>query len=278
MRIDFRVRVPRLASEPKADNLSRYDELMDISERSKAGADELLAEMDSAGVDKAVLHAEFEAGDYRQYNNAVADLCRRYPDRFVGFGSVDARDGMAAVRELNRCVQELGLRGLNLQPFVSGLHADHRLYYLLYVKCIEYGIPVGLHTGVNYSTNHPIDFGNPLRIDYVMCDLPELVVVALHTGWPWIEEVVAVARKHSRLHLEIGGVAPKYIGQPGSGWETFYRFANSVLQDQILFGTDWPAMLMQRAVSEADGLALKPAVREKFLWQNAAKLLGMQGV
>src|SRR3990170_2355411 len=99
MRIDFRVRVPRLADEPWAANLTRYDDLMNLAERSKAGVEQLLAEMDSAGVDKAVLHAEFESGEYQQYNNAVADLCRRYADRFVGFGSVDARDGMAAVRE-----------------------------------------------------------------------------------------------------------------------------------------------------------------------------------
>lgn len=86
-------------------------------------------------------------------------------------------------------------------------------------------------------------------------------MIACHASWPWIPEIVAVARRHPNLLLDFGGLAPKYIGKPGSGWEMLYHFMNNLLQDQLLFATDWPAFSPERAVSEWKELNLKRSVK-----------------
>ncbi len=184
------------------------------------------------------MQAEWSYGDYRKENDTVAEIVRLHPDQFVGFASVDAADGLEAVNELKRAVETLGLRGLNVQPFASKIRANHKKFYPLYLKCLEYGIPVTIHTGINYSYDRTLGFGRPIYVDEVACDFPGLTIVLNHGGWPWVHESVAIARKHRTVYIELGGIAPKYVAKPGAGWEMLLALGNSVLQDQILFATD----------------------------------------
>ena len=133
---------------------------------------------------------------------------------------------------------------------------------------------VCVHTGINYGVTHPIRNDHPLQLDDVACDFPGLILIACHGGWPWAAEMAAVARKHPNVHMEFGGLAPKYVGAPGSGWEVMHSFMNSVLADQVLHGTDWPVMGMARALREWRALGLKPRVLDALLGGNAARLLG----
>lgn len=180
---------------------------------------------------------------------------------------------MMAVRELDRAYHELGLRGLNLVPGFLRIPPTDRLFYPLYTKCIELGIPVALHTGVNFSTHGPIRYGSPLYIDEVACDLPELIIICNHGGWPWPTESVAVAWKHSNVYLEFGAISPKYLAHPHGGWGPMLHFMNTVLSDQILFGTDWPVIGYERMVKETRQLGLKESVLEGYLFRNAERML-----
>ncbi len=272
MVIDFRVQPPkRDRGRDRAAYMARYNAVFDLDAVSY-GEDELLAALEAAGIGRAVIQAEWASGDYRAENERAARLAAANPDRFTGFAAVDAADGMAAVDELKRSVEELGLRGLNLQPFASRLAANHAKCYPLYLKCLEYGIPVTIHTGINYSSDRAIEYGRPAAIDDIACDFPGLRIVMNHGGWPWVAEAVAIARKHRSVYLEIGGIAPKYLAMPGAGWEVFLRFADSLLAEQVLFATD--SMLpFARAVEEARALPLKPANLEKLMGANAARLL-----
>ena len=212
------------------------------------------------------------SGDYLQENETVAAIVRQHTDRFVGFASVNAADGIVAVEELKRSVETLGLRGLNVQPFASRLHANHKKFYPLYLKCLEYGIPVAIHTGVNYSYDRTIDFGRPIYVDEVACDFPGLKIILNHGGWPWVHESVAIARKHRSVFIELGGIAPKYLAAENAGWDILLRFANNLLQDQILFATN-SMVPFARAVEEASALPLKPDCLAKFMGGNAERLL-----
>ena len=142
---------------------------------------------------------------------------------------------------------------------------------------MEKNLLVALHTGINYTTNQPMAGENPILLDEIACDFPDLTIVASHGGWPWISEMVAVARKHPQIYIEFGGLAPKYIGSQGTGWEVMYRFMNSVLKDQILYGTDWPTMDHQRTVKEWEAIELKLEVRKALMVGNARKLIGGNG-
>jgi predicted TIM-barrel fold metal-dependent hydrolase len=272
MAIDFRVQRPkedRVHDRP--GYMQQYNQVFDLGAVSYS-EEAVVRAMADAGITRAVMQAEWASGDYRHDNDLVAAIVERHPELFVGFASVDAADGMAAVNELKRAVEELGLRGLNVQPFASKLHANDKKFYPLYLKCLEYGIPVTIHTGINYSSDRTIAYGRPLPIDEVACDFPGLKIVMNHGGWPWVEESVAIARKHKNVYVEIGGIAPKYLARPNSGWGTLLALADNLLQDQVLFATD-SMIPFARAVEEAHALPLKPASKSKLMHDNAERLL-----
>jgi uncharacterized protein len=277
--IDFRVRLPtelRPAVDMPPEYVDQYDAVLGLEARRNLTVDDLVAEMDAAGVTHAVVHAEYELGDPAdELNEAVAGLVMRMPERFSGWGTVSLSPMrvMRAVRQVSR-VAELGLRGINMQPSFFDMAIDDARLYPIYAKAGELGLAVGVHTGVNYTSHLPIRNDHPLQLDQVACDFPDLTLVACHAGWPWAAEMVAVARKHPNAYLEFGGLAPRYVGAAGTGWEVVFRFMNSLLAKQVLFGTDWPVFPMQRALEEWRGLGLKPAVLEALLSGNAERLLG----
>ncbi len=277
--VDFRVRLPvelRPREELPPEYVNQYNAVLGLEDRRDLGLETLIAEMDAAGVVHAVVHAEYEYGDPAdELNEAVAKVVGDMPDRFSGYGTVSLAPlrVMRSVGQVAR-VAELGLRGINIQPSFFGLPIDHPQLYPVYAKACELGLGVGVHTGVNYTSHLPIKNDHPLQLDQVACDFPDLTVIACHAGWPWTAEIVAVARKHPNVYLEFGGLAPKYVGAPGTGWDPVFRFMNSLLSGQVLYGTDWPVFPMERAVAEWRNLGLKPGVLDALLAGNANRLLG----
>ncbi len=279
MIIDFRVTLPASEWQPdggggsgSADYMSNYGRIYSRERGGGSDAAAMIAAMEAAGIDHAVLQAEWASGDYRAMNDAVVRIVQQHPERLTGYCTVnpDAGDDMAAVVE--REVTERGIRGVNLQPFSYRLLANDKRFYPLYQKCQELGVPVTIHSSINFSNDRSIEFGRPLYLCEIACDFPDLTIVANHGGWPWVPELVAIAWKHRNVYIEIGAVAPKYIGTSGGGWETLLQFGNSLLQDQVLFATD-NMIPFERAVGELRELPLKPEVMEKWLGGNAANLL-----
>lgn len=275
--IDIRIKPPLRdddASERVVipDEYRTYDELYGYGSLMNITVLELVEELRASSV-TGILQAEHEWGDDGPWNDRVATVVRDHPDLFhCGFASVDPRQGMAAVREIDRAYHELGLRGVCFQPGFLKLPPTDRRCYPVYAKCVELGLPVGLHTGVNFSASGPIDNGRPLHVDQVACDFPELVIICHHGGWPWPHEAVAVAWKHSNVYLEFGAIAPTYIAQ-GGGWGDMARFMDTILRSRILFGTDWPMLRYERAFAEIDKLGLRDESLGAYLRGNAEKLL-----
>jgi len=251
--------------------MGKYEEVEFLTQIT---VDHLVQGMDAGGVEKAVMQAEWAMGDYRKQNDAVHEIVQSHPDRFVaGYLCVNPLedDDMAAVVE--REVKERGFKGVNIQPFAYRVRCNDKRFYPVYEKCTELGIPVTIHTSINFSTNRSIDYGRPLYLDEVACDFPELTIVANHGGWPWVTEMVAVAWKHRHVYIEIGAVSPKYIGTPGTGWDPLMVYGNSLLQDKVLFATD-NMLPHKRCVEELRALPLREEVKEKWLGLNAAMILG----
>ena len=277
--IDFRVRLPidlRPPLETPPALAGQYDAVLGTTASFQRTLADLKDEMAENGVDHAIVHAEFEFGDPADaLNAAVAQLISDDPERFSGIGtiSVEPFDIMRALGQMAFC-KEAGMVGITTQPSFFHLAINDRRLYPIYAKAVELDLMVCLHTGVNYGVTHPIRNDHPLMLDDVACDFPQLTLIACHAGWPWTAEMVAVARKHPRVYLEFGGLAPKYVGAAGTGWEVTYRFMNSVLAEQVLFGTDWPVIAQTRALSEWRELGLKPHVLDNLLGTNAARLLG----
>jgi len=278
--IDFRVTLPlsefaphTAVGEDEAAYLGNYERVY-TQGFGAGGVERMLADMDGAAIERAVLQAEWGFGDYRAMNAAVIRICREHPDRFIPYVTVNPAedDDMAAV--VQREVRDNGARGVNLQPFAYRLHCDDRRFYPLYDVCSDLGVPVTVHCSVNFSADRPIEFGRPLHLDQVACDFPGLTLIANHGGWPWVTEMVAVAWKHPNVYVELGAISPKYIARPGTGWEPLLVYGRSLLQDRVLWATD--CMLpFARSLAEARQLPLPPEVIDKWLGLNAARLLGV---
>jgi len=210
-------------------------------------------------------------------NESVAAIADRHPDRFIPFAGVDIMRGAAAVRDVERWIRLRRFRGLSLRPFMTGLAADDRRYYPFYEKCVELNVPVSIHASANWTTCRPSDLGHPHHFDVVACDFPELKLILSHAGYPWVLEACLLAWKHPNVYLELAAHRPRYFTTPGAGWEPLLQYGQTTIQDKILYGTG--AFLIGRTpaelVSEMRAVPLRAAVMDKWLYGNAARLLGI---
>jgi predicted TIM-barrel fold metal-dependent hydrolase len=242
--------------------------------------DEFVAAMDAAGVRASALHNFDEQSATNAEpvpNDKVAEIVERYPGRFIGFAGVEPHKGEAAVREIDRCINELGLKGVALRPFMHNIYANDPKYFPIYARCEQLGVPVWLHTSINWTLERRMDFGKPLHLDDVCMNFPQLKVIAGHGGWPWVNEMVALAWRHDNLCIDFSAHRPRYMTKEGSGWEMLLHFGNTTIQDKVLFGSDWLNMgvHISTVIDEIRSLPLKPDVIEKWLHGNAERVFGM---
>ncbi len=233
--------------------------------------------MDAAGVDVAVIQAEDVESTYRRKipNEPVAALARAHPDRFIAFAGVDPNKGEEAVAELDHALRNLEMRGAVVGPWEHRAYSDDKKYFPIYAKCVEFGVPIWIHTSLNYSREIAMDYGHPLRLDRVAIEFPDLKIIAGHAGWPWVLEMVAVAWRHPTVYLDISAIRPKYLGVPDTGWGPLLQYGQTVLKDRVLFATAWPMQPFDRAVAEVRALPLREEVKERWLGENARRLLGL---
>lgn len=276
--IDFRARLPlelRPSEDFPDDYRLQYDKVLNLSATRERTLADLKSDMSKNGVGHALIHAEYEVGEVADaLNEAVGRVVSDDPQLFSGYGTISFEGFKIprALRQVER-VAALGLHGLALQPSFFDMAIDDRRLYPIYSKANELGLHVAVHTGINYTVTFPIRNDQPIQVDQVACDFPDLVIIACHAGWPWVAEMVAVMRKHPNVYAEFGGLAPRYVCEMGTGWEVMKRFMNSLLGGQVLFGTDWPVFSQERALNEWRAGGLRPEVLEALLGGNAARLL-----
>ena len=236
--------------------------------------DEMLALMDSAGIERALLIATKTGqlgipGSWHLPYAIVAEAVHRHPDRFSGLAGLDPTEGMAGVRALERAVKDDGFVGAHFYPHWFELAPDHARWYPFYAKCVELDIPVQLQIGQSlvYDLNRPLkSVGRPITLDAVACDFPELKLVGIHVGIPWTEEMIAMSWKHRNVYIGCDAHSPKYWPQ------SFIHYINSYGQDKVIFGTDYPVLDFERTRREIEALGLKEGVLQKLLRDNARQL------
>jgi uncharacterized protein len=266
---------PEASSErPAGYGMANYERIF----RSRAGGgdprpDTELAQfvtmLDKVGVVRAV--------PFGASNDEVAELLRQYPDRFIGLARISGLHPMKGVRELEFRVREQKFSALGVSALVDGIPASDRRYYPLYGKAAELGIPVRIYSSMNYATDRPYDLGHPRHLDQVAIDFPELTLIGGLGGWPWVNEMVALVRRHPKLHLDTSAHRGKYLGQRGSGWEMLMQFGNTLIQDKVLIGLSagLVSQSFETLIQEYMDLPLKDTVKDKWLYANAARVFGI---
>jgi predicted TIM-barrel fold metal-dependent hydrolase len=231
---------------------------------------EFIALLDDASIDIACIGT----GKHASAEHTL-EFASQYPERFIPWARINASEGEAGVKKLEKLVKEQGLRGLEISCFREKLYANDPGYYPLYQKCVELNIPARVYCTMSYAADRPMDLGRPLYLDRVCMDFPDLTVIAGLGGWPWAPELVGAARRHKNMYIDLAAHRPRNIPKPGSGWEMMLQFGNTLLQDRMLFASSWITLGMQPAavVAEYEELPLRDSVREKWMGLNAMKLL-----
>ncbi|WP_038037307.1 amidohydrolase family protein [Thermorudis peleae] len=212
----------------------------------------------------------------RASNDEIAGWVKKYPDVFIGFGTVDPWKGVQALREVEHCAA-LGLKGIKFHPAVQDFAPNDPRFFSLWETCTRLGLAVLFHTGTTMAgAGQPgggglrLEYGRPIPyIDDIAARFPELRIIMAHPAWPWHEEQLAVLRHKPNVYMDLSGWAPKYI--PPS----VIQYANSLVQDKVFFGSDFPMLSPQRWLREFAELPIKESVRPKILRDNALRFLGL---
>ena len=233
-----------------------------------------LKKMDQAGIERSLLIA-VRAGDLRVRGSfevpyeMVHDICRQHPDRFSGLAGVDTTRGMQGLRDLEKAVKDYGFVGAHWYPHWFATPPDAPQIYPYYAKCCELDIPIMMQVGHNlvYQKDRRLpSVAKPILLDQVAIDFPELVLIGIHIGVPWTEEMISMCWKHENVFTAGDAYAPKH-------WpKSYVHYANSYGKEKVLFGTDWPVIDPERAVREVTELGLKPDAHKQLMRENALRI------
>ena len=225
-----------------------------------------------------VFTVDGEKGASRKITNEeIAELAHKNADVAIPFASINPHRGEAGVREARRLIKDFGVRGFKFHPSVQDFNPNDRMAYPLYEAIAEAKLPALFHTGqTGVGAGTPggggirLKYSNPMLLDDVAADFPDMPIVLAHPSFPWQEEALSVATHKPQVYIDLSGWSPKYFPP------ILVQYANTLLKDKILFGSDYPVMAPERWMADFDKLPIKPEVRPLILKENAAKLLKLK--
>lgn len=221
--------------------------------------------------------AERETGYRRYANEEVAEACARHSDILIPFASIDPARGRMGAREARRLIADHGIRGFKFHPTMQGFYPNDRTAYPLYEAIAESGLPALFHTGqtgvgagMRGGNGMRLKYSNPMHLDDVAVDFPDMPIVLAHPSFPWQDEALAVATHKPNVWIDLSGWRPKYFPP------ILVRYADTLLRDRVLFGSDWPMIAPELWLEEFEALPIKAENRPGILKGNAARLLGLK--
>jgi len=278
--IDVHVHVER--SEAGGDSLP--DELRDAAVRHFRGQSARPTAADLARFYRErkmmavvfTVDSESFTGQPRISNEEIAEAARENADVLIPFASIDPHKGRRGVDEARRLIAEHGVRGFKFHPNVQAFFPNDRMAYPFYELIEEAGLPVLFHTGhsgigsgLRGGGGIRLKYSNPMHVDDVAVDFPDLTIVLAHPSFPWQDEALSVALHKPEVYIDLSGWSPKYFPPQ------LVQYANTLLRERVLFGTDYPFITPERWLEDFDTLEIKPDVRPLILKQNAMRLLGL---
>jgi len=212
-------------------------------------------------------------------NDSVAEFAAANSDIAIAFASIDPTRGPEAVREARRLIASGGIRGLKLHPPLQQFYPNDPIAYPLYEVFAEAHLPVLFHTGHSgIGTNMPggggirLKYGNPMHIDDVAVDFPDLPIIMAHPSFPWQDEAISICLHKPTVYIDLSGWSPKYFSP------TLVQYANTLLKTKVLFGSDYPLITPDRWLADFEKIAIKDEVRPLILKENAIRLFGWSAV
>lgn len=247
-----------------------YGEETDQVLRTYSTPEAFLGLLDEAGIDYAVILAELAPITTGIADNSyVKEFCS-HSHRLVPFASVNPLMVSRPDRELERLVLDHGFKGLKLYPTYQFYYPNDPMIYPIYAKAQELNIPVSLHIGSSVFAGSRLKYGNPIHMDDVAVDFPDLNLLMCHCGRPfWYDKAIGLARLHENLYMEISGLPPKRL------LEYFPELER--VAHKVIYGSDWPGIpLIKENIQKIKDLPISEAAKRKILGENAERLLNIK--
>jgi predicted TIM-barrel fold metal-dependent hydrolase len=210
-------------------------------------------------------------------NDEVAAFAAENSDIMFAFASVDPMRGKAAVEEAKRLIAAGGIRGFKLHPPVQQFHPNDKLAYPFYEVINEAKLPLifhtghsGIGTGQRGGGGIRLKYGNPMDIDDVAVDFPDMPIIMAHPSFPWQDEAISVCLHKPQVYIDLSGWSPKYF--PAN----LVQYANTLLKHKVLFGSDYPLIAPDRWLADFQKLSIREEVRPLILKENAMRLFGLE--
>ena len=220
--------------------------------------------------------AEAQLGRRRIPNEEIAAAARDNPDILIAFASIDPHKGRMGAREARRLIEEHGVKGFKFHPTVQGFHPYDRMAWPIYEVIDEFKLPAifhsghsGIGSGMRCGGGLRLEYSNPMHLDDVAIAFPDMQIVIAHPSWPWQDEALSVAMHKPNVWLDLSGWSPRYFPPQ------LVQYANTLLKDRVLFGSDFPLITPERWMKDFEQAGFRPEVREPILKTNAMRLLGL---
>jgi uncharacterized protein len=221
--------------------------------------------------------SEHEIGSRRIPNEEVLEAAQANSDMMVAFASIDPHKGRFGAREARRLIGE-GVRGFKFHPTCQGFFPNDRMAYKLYEVIAEHKLPAifhsghsGIGTGMRGGGGMRLKYSNPIHVDDVAVDFPDMKIIIAHPSWPWQDEALSVCLHKPNVYIDLSGWSPKYF--PAQ----LVQYANTQLKKKILFGSDFPLIPPDRWIKDFKEANFKPEVHDLILKRNAIEALGLDG-
>jgi len=210
-------------------------------------------------------------------NEEIAELAAQHADVAIPFASIDPARGQKGVREARRLIRDFGVKGFKFHPTVQAFYPNDRDCYPLYEVIAEAGLPALFHSGqTGIGAGMPgggglrLKYSNPMYLDDVAADFPDMPIISAHPGVPWQDEQLSVATHKPNVYIDLSGWSPKYFEAK------LVQYANTLLKEKVLFGTDNPVIQPDRWLADFEKIAIKPEVRPLIMKDNAVRLLKLK--
>jgi len=221
---------------------------------------------------------EFEIGRRRIPNEEICEAAAANSDMMIAFASIDPHKGKMAVREARRLIADYNVKGFKFHPTCQGFFPNDRMAYPLYEVIAEYKLPAIFHSGHSgMGSGLPgggglrLKYSNPIHLDDVAADFPDMKIIIAHPSWPWQDEALSVCLHKQNVFIDLSGWSPRYFP------EQLVQYANTQLKHKMLFGSDFPLITPDRWIKDFEQANFRPEVRPLILKDNAVKALGLQG-
>lgn len=217
-----------------------------------------------------------DVAEHAPTNEEIGEIAAEHPDAIIPFGSVHPMRGKAGAAIASRLIEDHGMRGFKFHPSVQEFYPNDRTAYPIYEVLAEHGLPALFHTGQNGVGSGTkggggvrLKYSNPMYLDDVAVDFPDMPIIMAHPSFPWQDEALAIAVHKGQVYIDLSGWSPKY-------WPPqLVQYANTLLRKKVLFGTDFPLFTPERWMADLDKTEIRDSVRPDIMLHNAARLFGI---